>query len=131
MCHNKKDPVHCPQAGTGSFFRSGKLSGGKNYPAGKNYPVRELLLCSSSVFVKVDQASGFDNLALVLCHVEDVEVNLRGFSILDDVTLDVGEVAVEGLADAGDIDVMTLLPAILTSQFTMISNKPVSDRTPK
>ena len=64
-------------------------------------------LSSGPVAVKVDQAARLDDLALILGHILNVEVDLLRSAVLDDVSLDVGEVSVERRTDAGDIDIIS------------------------
>ena len=57
----------------------------------------------------------------------DIEADLRGFSFLDDIGLDIGEGAVQGLPDTGDINVVADLEGIRCA-FEMEGNHaPVHD----
>ena len=66
-----------------------KPSAGTNASFVRKHVLNTLFLSSGPVAVEVDQAAGLDDLALVLSHILNVEVDLLCPAILDDIALDI------------------------------------------
>ena len=65
-----------------------------------------------AVAVEIDQAARLDDFSLIFGHVLNIEIDLQSFSILDDISLDVGEISVHNAADTGHIDIIADLEGI-------------------
>ena len=61
--------------------------------------------------VEIDQAASLDDRPLVLRHILAVQGQFRRLPVFQHISCDVGQVAVQGGADAGDIDIVPHLKA--------------------